>query len=56
MFGREFEVRYIVESPAVGDYVAHGRDLWIVSCAKIDDLGIVVTCDRESQQSPAVKL
>ena len=45
-FGSKSEVRYITALPAVGDYVTHGRELWRVSSAEMDGLGLTVVCQR----------
>ena len=44
-FGDESEVRYIATLPAAGDYVTHGRELWLVASAETDDLGLFVVCE-----------
>jgi hypothetical protein len=45
-FGSESEVRYITAPPALGDYVTHGGELWRVSSADMDELGLNVVCQR----------
>ena len=45
-FGQEYEVRYVGGTPAIGDYVGHGRELWVVSRTSDDALGLTVVCKR----------
>lgn len=45
-FGGDSEVRYITARPAVGEYVTHGRQLWRVSGAQTDGLGLYIVCER----------
>jgi len=46
-FENEHEIRYVAAFPEVGDLVAHGRELWLVARADIDELGLTVSCQRQ---------
>jgi hypothetical protein len=48
-FGREYEVRYVITAPAIGDRVRRGARLWRVSSTAEDDLGLTVVCTRCGQ-------
>jgi hypothetical protein len=58
-FGSESEVRYVAQTPEVGDYVSHRSELWLVSKVTEDALGAVVVCEqraepvRRSAEAPA---
>ncbi len=39
------EVRYTSALPAVGDFVSHQRELWIVRKVEPDDVDPLVTCE-----------
>jgi hypothetical protein len=45
-FGREVEVRYLAAAPAVGDYVSHGNELWLVSRVAVDAVGASIICEH----------
>ena len=45
-FGNESEVRYITTPPAVGEHVRYGRELWRVSSAEMNGLGLSIVCQR----------
>ena len=45
-FGSDSEVRYITTLPVVGDHVTHGSELWRVTSADLDELGLTVVCQR----------
>jgi hypothetical protein len=50
-FRRETEVRELSELPEVGDFVTHGKELWVVHKVEPTDLVVVVTCEQARPQS-----
>ena len=55
-FGSDSEVRYLTARPTVGDYVTHGSELWRVSSAELDGLGLTVVCQRTESSADEADL
>jgi hypothetical protein len=48
-FGREIEIKYLARVPEIGDHVARGSLLWLVTDVQSDDAGPVVVCEPPSR-------
>jgi hypothetical protein len=55
-FGAAADVRYVRELPEMGDFVAHGNELWVVARIEENSLGALVICEnpRETPRAEAV--
>ena len=53
-FADRMEVHYLPRAPEVGDFVTHGRDIWVVVSVRDDAVGMVAACERHGVSAPAL--